>query len=79
MKRRPIPQRKPDCRFYDDCLKEHSMTDSLFACTGCGEYQRKELSPITAISENQNYLHLLLAIFYPDAYEHSHRRGLSDA
>jgi len=65
--------------FYDRCLNEHADKNTMFACTGCGEYQRKELSPITAISENQNYLHLLLAIFYPDAYEHSHRRGLSDA
>jgi len=76
-KRKPkperIPMREPDCMFYDRCLNEHAISDLKFACTGCGEYRKKELSSIQAISENQNHLHLLLAIFYPDAYARNFR------
>jgi len=38
-----VPERKPDCRRYMECLNIYAPSDKIFSCDKCNRYEQEEI------------------------------------
>jgi hypothetical protein len=58
-----IPERWPDCRFYDRCLTRAARVDAVLSCADCGRYEAAKFDREAALRDFDGCAALLYAIF----------------